>query len=117
MRKSALLASLVALTTGCATTPPPAPSAIAEVVGRLENLSYEPSGDPDDLLGHGTIKARLHVSRIIHGRLSGRRIEIRYFAHTYHSDQKPVRFRVKRMADGDYIVCTPPGSTGYKCES
>jgi integration host factor subunit beta len=117
MRSFALLASLAALTTACATTPPPAPSEIAEVVGRLENLSYESNGDPDDLLGHGTITARLHVSRIIDGRLSGRVIDVRYFEHTYLNDQKPVRFRIKRMAEGHYIVCTPPGMTGFKCRS
>lgn len=117
MRKFAILPILAALTGACATTPAPAPTEIAEVVGRLENLSYESTGDPDDLLGHGTISARLHVHRVIHGRVSGRAIDIRYFGHTYISDQKPVRFRVKRMPEGHYIVCTPPGMTGFKCES
>ena len=116
-RSFALLASLAALTAACATTPAPAPTEIAEGVGRLENLSYEWDGDPDDLLGHGTVTARLHVQRVIHGRVSGRVIDIRYFGHSYISDQKPVRFRIKRMPQGYYIVCTPPGMTGFKCKS
>lgn len=86
-----------------------------EVVGRLKNLGYEAVEDPEDLLGHGWITARLRISRVIQGRSPSRLIIVRYLAHTYRSESSSVRLRLRRSANGAYSVCAAPGSYGVVC--
>lgn len=85
------------------------------VVGRVENLSAEPTYDPDDLLGHGWFNARLHISRVLRGRATAPVIQVRYFGHTYLQDRTPSRHRLHRDHRGTYFICASPGSSGYQC--
>lgn len=86
-----------------------------EVVGRLKNLSYDPLDDPDDLLGHGWVTARLHITRVLRGRLASRLITVRYLAHTYRTETSAVRLRLRAGADGTYTVCAEPSDNGLRC--
>ena len=87
-------------------------------MGRIENVSVEPSDDdPDDLLGHGWFNARLHVSRVIRGRVEASVIPVRYYAHTYLSERQRRRLKIYRDKDGKYLVCATRGVTGFKCPS
>jgi integration host factor subunit beta len=92
---------------------PPPPD--LEVVGRLENLDYETIDDPDDILGHGWITAKLRISRVLRGRSPSRFITIRYLAHTYRTESSPVRLKLRANANGTYTVCAPPGGEGLVC--
>lgn len=94
--------------------PAPARPADVEVIGRLENLTYVSVGD-DDGIGHGWITARLHISRVLRGRPTGRVIMIRYFAHTYWDDQVARRYRLRATAGGGYLACAPRGREGVQC--
>ncbi len=87
-----------------------------EVVGRLKNLHYEPIYDPDDILGHGWITARLRISRVLRGRPASRLITIRYLAHTYRYERSLIRLRLRANAKGIYIVCAEPGGIGLVCD-
>ena len=86
-----------------------------EVVGRLQNLDYAAVDDPEDLLGHGWITARLHISRVVRGRSPSRLITIRYLVHTYRNESSPVRLRLQANANGTYTVCATPGGDGLVC--
>ena len=99
----------------CAGTRLVAPSAELIVVGRLENLSEEPTMDPDDFLGHGWFNARLHISRVLRGRSTAAVIPVRYFGHSYLQDRTPSRHRLHRDPNGTYFICASPGSSGYRC--
>jgi glucose-6-phosphate dehydrogenase assembly protein OpcA len=94
-------------------SPQPAPD--LEVIGRLRNVAYESINDPDDILGHGWITARLRISRVLRGRPSARQITIRYLAHSYRSESSPVRLRLRAGTDGTYTVCAEPGGIGLVC--
>jgi integration host factor subunit beta len=85
------------------------------VVGRIRNLNYEAIDDPEDILGHGWITARLRISRVLRGRPSSRLITIRYIAHTYRSERSALRLRLRANADGTYTVCAEPGGEGLVC--
>ena len=87
-----------------------------EVVGRLlRNLDYESISDPNDLLGHGWVTARLRISRVLRGRTSSRVITIRYLAHTYRAEHSSMRLRLRANANGIYTVCAEPGGIGLIC--
>lgn len=102
---------------GCATIPLHEDTRDVEVIGRLKNLSYQSTNDPDDLLGHGFITARLTVDRIISGRMSSKQVKVTYFAHTYLIDNHKFHFKIRRTSDGDYVICANKGGIGIKCES
>ena len=108
-----LLWSLVSTAPKKTTQSPPPPN--VEVIGRLTNLSYEPRENPDDLLGHGWVVARLDVSKILRGRLATKTIIVRYLAHTYRAERAGVRFKLRAAADGTYTVCAEPGTIGLVC--
>ncbi|QCB56353.1 hypothetical protein E5675_19245 [Sphingopyxis sp. PAMC25046] len=94
---------------------PAADSPYIEVSGRLENLfDYESTNDPDDLLGHGWMTARFHVTRVLRGPRLPRVITVRYFGHAFLQDRK-TRLTLRRGDDGVYLVCVPAGSTGIQC--
>lgn len=86
-----------------------------EVVGRLKNLEYAAVDDPQDLLGHGWITARLRISRVVRGRSPLRLIIIHYLAHTYRNERLPVQLRLRANVDGTYTVCATPGGDGLMC--
>lgn len=94
---------------------PSAPAPDLEVVGRLTNLGYEPVDDPNDMLGHGWITARLRISRVLRGRLVSRSITVRYLAHTDRAESVPVRLRLRAGKDGGYFVCAARGEDGLIC--
>jgi hypothetical protein len=87
-----------------------------EVVGRLKNFDYEAIDDPEDLLGHGWITARLRILRVVRGRSPSRLITIRYLAHTYRNESSPVRLRLRGNANGTYTVCATSGGDGLVCD-
>lgn len=87
-----------------------------EVYGRLKNLYvYEPTNDPDDLLGHGWMTAEFRVERVLKGPKPPRVITVRYFGHTFIQDNRKMRLKLRRGGDGVYLVCVPAGSTGFQC--
>lgn len=96
---------------GVRSLPPPD----LEVEGRLQNLDYAAIDDPEDLLGHGWITARLRISRVVKGRSASRLITIRYLAHTYRNESSPVRLRLRANANGTYTVCATPDGDGLVC--
>jgi integration host factor subunit beta len=94
---------------------PPPPPPDLEVVGRVRNLHYEPIHDPDDLLGHGWITARVRISRVVRGRSPSRLITVRYIAHSFRYGGRPVRLRLRADGSGTYTVCAEPGGEGLIC--
>ena len=85
-------------------------------IGRLENLKSEPpTFDPEDLLGHGWFSGRFHVSRVESGHLTERVVPVRYFGHTWFSEDVTFRFRLHRSESGTYLICRRPDSSGYNC--
>lgn len=88
------------------------------VHGRLENLSAESTiDDPNDLIGHGWFSARLHVSRVLSGRLDAPAIPVRYFAHTYLRENQSRPLKLYRDPEGNYLICARPGESGFNCPS
>lgn len=86
----------------------------AVVYGTVENIDYEGVSDPDDLLGHGWVTARLHVTRVVSGRVPSSAFTIKYFAHTYMYEDRVFRFHLRLSPKGDYVVCTQNGE-GVRC--
>src|SRR3546814_18720970 len=74
---------------------PAADSRYVNVSGRLENLfDYESTNDPDDLLGHGWMTAKLHVARVLSGPRLPPVIIVQYFGPTFIKDGKmPLKLR------------------------
>ncbi|HEV2594041.1 MAG TPA: hypothetical protein VGU01_02430 [Sphingomicrobium sp.] len=72
------------------------------VVGRLKNLTFEPLGSGDDLIGRGSISATLRVRRIVRGGPVPRVLRIRYLAHTYMRE------------DQDFMLVLKPTGAGYE---
>ena len=87
------------------------------VRGRLNNQSYEHVDVPDDILGHGWITARLHVRRVLKGRLLHSRtvLTVKYFAHTYMREDREFRFHLRPTEDGTYVVCAQLPGDGVRC--
>ena len=108
-----LVLLLVASQSPASVRPQPPPD--LEVIGQLKNLDYESIDDPDDLLGHGWVTARLSISRVLRGRSASRLITVRYLAHTYRAEGSPVRLRLRENANGTYTVCAEPGGNGLIC--
>jgi hypothetical protein len=92
-----------------------APPPDVEVVGRIKNISYDQIYDPEDLLGHGWITARMRVSKVLYGNLSSRVITIRYLAHSERNERHKFRFRLRANPDQTYTVCAEPGGIGLVC--
>ncbi|MDG2534475.1 hypothetical protein P6144_12505 [Sphingomonas sp. HITSZ_GF] len=115
LRVTALSTLLALATGGCTATPAPETPGELLVEGRLENLGYAPLDDPDDLLGHGVITARLHISRVVRGHVRGSVITVRYVAHTYLQGRARAVYRLRRDESGAYLLCGPRGGTGYVC--
>ena len=87
-----------------------------EVYGRLKNLyTYEPTGDPEDLLGHGWMTAEFYVERVFSGPRPPRVITVRYFGHTFIQDREKLRLKLRPGEDGIYLLCAPTGSVGIQC--
>lgn len=86
------------------------------VVGKLKNTGSQPIDDPDDLIGHGWMTADIRVKRILQGRIARRILRIKYFAHTYLSEDKSFKFHLRLQEDGTYLVCAPSGSEGLRCD-
>ncbi|HMP44104.1 MAG TPA: hypothetical protein PKD99_03285 [Sphingopyxis sp.] len=113
-----MLALVAALTCdGAASAKPLKESQYVEVLGWIEeNFSdYEWTGDPDDLLGHGWMTAKLRVARVYGGSRLPRVITVRYFGHTYIRKGYKMRVKLKREDNGIYLVCAPPGGVGLRC--
>ena len=86
-------------------------------IGRLENLSSEAASyDPNDLLGHGWFSAKFHISQVQSGHLADRVVQVRYFGHTSLREGIRFRFRLRAVEGSDYLICKPPGSSGYNCD-
>lgn len=85
------------------------------VIGRLKNLDYELVSDPDDLIGHGWIKAEIRIERVLRGRAPSRVIAVRYFAHTYRGEGGLVRYRLRAAKNGTYVICAKQGDLGARC--
>lgn len=114
----ATLSTILALAMcGCATTGVANRPGELLVMGSIENVSAEPSDDPDDLLGHGWFNARLHVSRVMRGQLEANVIPVRYYAHTYLSTRQTRPLKLYRDEEGKYFICARPGGTGFRCPS
>ena len=119
-----LVLSALLLVIGCTSVadwgPPPdfsIPSNDVIAIGKLKNLASEPGQvDPDDLLGHGWFSADFHISRIEAGKLANKVIPVRYFGHTWLSEDMEFRFRLRSTESGGYIICKKPGSSGYNCD-
>ena len=108
--------ALVALSAAfVAAAQPAAAREYVEVLGRIENLSYQSTNDPDDLLGHGWMTARLHVVKVVGAKRLPRVVLIRYFGHTYYVEGRKMRFKLMRGDDGVYIVCAQRGASGLRC--
>ena len=88
------------------------------VRGRLNDQSYAHVDVPDDILGHGWITARLHVSRVLKGRSVRPNgvLTVRYFAHTYLREDRSFRFHLRPTTDGTYIVCAQVPGDGVRCD-
>ena len=102
---------------GCAITKTIGSSEELLVRGHLENIDFEPNNDPDDLLGHGWFNARLHVSRVLRGHVDARVIPVRYFRHTELSEHQSRPLKLFRDTDGQYLICSQPGASGFRCPS
>ncbi len=76
------------------------------VVGRVKNGDYHHVDDPNDILGHGWVDAKLSVRRVIKGRVNGRSVPVRYFAHTYMRDDRDFMFVLSRQPDGSIVIDT-----------
>lgn len=94
---------------------PAAAPEYVEVIGRFENLDYQSTNDPEDLLGHGWMTARLHIVRIVRGPKLLRVVDVRYFGHTFYREDRPMRLKLKRGESGGYLVCGPRGGSGVLC--
>lgn len=89
----------------------------AVAIGRIENLNSEPIDDPDDLLGHSWFSGNLHISHVESGNLASRIVTVRYFGHTWLSEEVSFRFHLRADRDGRYFICKPPGSgSGLNCD-
>ena len=109
---------LAILLCSCATTKPQSMPGELVVLGRLENLNAEPTVvNPDDILGPGWFNARLHISRVVRGRVASSVIPVRYFGHTYLSERQRHLLKLYRDKDGTYFVCASPGQSGVRCPS
>lgn len=110
------LLSIAALSQNAVSAPAAQPKPeYFEVIGTLDNLDYESINDPDDLLGHGWITARLRIDRILRGRKLPADIRVRYLAHTYLEGRAAMRLKLLRNGEGKYFVCAPRGGTGVQC--
>jgi integration host factor subunit beta len=87
------------------------------VRGRLSDQSYQHVDDPDDILGHGWITARLHVSRVVRGRSvrPNAVLTVKYFAHTYMREDRTARFHLRPTNGGSYVVCAAVPADGVSC--
>lgn len=52
-------------------------------IGRMKNGGWHRVDEPDDVVGHGWVDAKLTVRRVVRGSFNGRTVPVRYFAHTY----------------------------------
>lgn len=84
-------------------------------VGPLHNLSYDSINDPEGLMGHGWVTARLHIVRVMQDAIATRTITVQYLAHTYRSEDRLIRLRLRARPNGIYFVCTEPGGQGFRC--
>ena len=84
------------------------------VIGRVENLDYKPVYDPEDVLGHGWISARLHVTRALRGSAPASVLSVRYFAHSYRYGDGDVRLHLRRWDNTTYAICADRGD-GVRC--
>jgi hypothetical protein len=75
------------------------------VVGTVENGAYEASPSDDDLIGHGSISATLHVRRVVSGGAIPTSLPVKYFAHTYMRDDRDFMF-VLTPVDGGFEIAT-----------
>ena len=71
------------------------------VVGRLNNLTYDLIEDPDDLLGHGVVNARVRIKQVLHGS-AGNRVDVRYVAHAMFIESDDFLLVLKPQKSGTY---------------
>lgn len=75
------------------------------VIGRFENLDYEPTVEIEgDLIGHGWFTARVRVRRVVAGRAEGRVVAVRYFAHTYYRDDREFVLVINRAEPDRNVI-------------
>ena len=86
-----------------------------DVIGTLKNLDYKSIDDPDDMLGHGWITARLRIERVLSGGKLPGTITVRYLAHTYWQEAAGAQLKLLRDKDGGYFLCAPADATGVQC--
>jgi hypothetical protein len=113
MRVCALAIAVALIAAGCATEQQASVEdrslafgcADIAVIGTVENGTYKPVDDENDLLGHGWISAALHVRRVVRGAPIPSVLSVRYFAHTYMRDDREFMFVLKR-GDAGYEIAT-----------
>ncbi len=76
------------------------------VVGRVQNGGWHHVDDPDDILGHGWVDARLSVRQVVRGSINGRTVPVRYLAHTYMRDDRDFMLVLSRQPDGSLVIDT-----------
>lgn len=76
------------------------------VIGRVKNGDWHHVDDPDDILGHGWVDARLSVRRIVKGNGIDRTVPVHYFAHTFMRDDRDFMFVLSRHPDGSLVIST-----------
>ena len=84
------------------------------VIGTIGNQEYIEA--LDELGMNGLITASLRVKRVIEGRPPSSRLKIRYIAHSFMSEKRERRFRLRRREDGIFDVCSEEGGRGFICE-
>jgi hypothetical protein len=74
------------------------------IVGKLKNVDYHASDDPEDILGHGWVDATLSVRRVVRGGKTRSKLPVRYFAHSYMRDDRDVMLVLAPQPGGVPVV-------------
>ena len=78
------------------------------VIGMLKNDvdSYEHVEIPNDILGHGWMRADLHVRKVVKGLDVPASLPVRYFGHTYFREDRDFMFVVSGNGRKGYKIKT-----------
>lgn len=76
------------------------------VVGRLVNHDYQHVEIEDDIIGHGWITADVKVDDVVFGHTLARKLPVRYFAHTYMTEDRDFVFVLRPAENGRHLVRT-----------
>lgn len=82
------------------------------VMGYASTKAYEVL----DEYGMSTaITADLRISKVVRGRAPSRILTVRYIAHADFRADRPLRFHLRRVSNGTWIVCKQGDGQGYIC--